>query len=96
MALEGQKADVYPEETNKALSVSGEVSQPGVASLERCRALIVSLRGDDHTASRDHQENTQRKHAGDTVCSRNPQLQRKCQVYSKQEKKAFILSSTYC
>lgn len=43
-------ADVYPEETNKALSVSWEVSQPRAASLERSSVLIMSLRGDDHTA----------------------------------------------
>lgn len=47
----GGKADVYPEETNKALSVSWEVSQPRIASLERSSALIMSLRGDDHHAA---------------------------------------------
>lgn len=47
----GGTADVHPEETNKALSVSWEVSQPRVASLERSSALIISLRGADHHAA---------------------------------------------
>ena len=45
------KANIYPKEPNKTLSVSWEVSQLKVVSLERRSILIMSPVEDDHAAS---------------------------------------------